>query len=121
MSADPFMPRAERRLAPSPAAAALLDECRRAQNAARTASVETAGMPARESVTALRGEVQLVVRPTCLAEWRQWMHTLGVADARGDSTGAVMTVQFTYGGVRARLVGVGVPGLYAAKVSGGVR
>jgi len=77
-----------------------------------SASVETAGMPGAPSVTALRGEVTFVVHPQSLADWRQWTHALGVADARGSSTGGSMVVRCTYGGVRARLVGVGVPAMY---------
>jgi hypothetical protein len=44
------------------------------------------------------------------------MHALGVGDARADSTGVSMTVRCTYGGVRARLVGVGVPALYGERL-----
>ncbi|MGW2708648.1 hypothetical protein ACWC4J_06600 [Streptomyces sp. NPDC001356] len=111
-AADPFAAPGRNRPAPSPAAVRMLAECRRAQDAARTASVETAGLPGTPSVTAARGEVQFVVHPRSLADWKQWMHELGVGDARGDSTGAAMVVRFTYGGVRARLVGVGVPAMY---------
>ncbi|BDH04857.1 hypothetical protein [Streptomyces seoulensis] len=97
---------------PSPAAVKLLAECRQAQAAARTASVETAGMPGEPTVTALRGEVTIVVHPRTLADWKAWMHTLNTGDSRGDSTGTAMVVRCTYGGVRTRLVGVGVPALY---------
>ncbi|MGW1587276.1 hypothetical protein [Streptomyces sp. NPDC002386] len=103
---------ARKRAERSPAAAAKWAECRRAKDAAYTASVETAGMPGEPEVTAAGGEVQFVVHPHCLADWRQWLHTLGAGDARGDSTGSTMVVRFEYGGVRARLVGVGVPAMY---------
>lgn len=99
----------------SPAAVALLAECRKAKNAAARASVETARMPGAPSVTAAGGEVRLVVHPESLADWRRWLHDLGAADARGDSTGAAMVVHLRYGGVRARLVGVGVPALYGER------
>ncbi|MEU0675425.1 hypothetical protein ABZ330_21540 [Streptomyces sp. NPDC006172] len=97
---------------PSPAAEALLAACRKAKRAATSASVETAGMPGAPTVTALRGEVTFVVHPRSLADWREWTHTLGVADARCESTGVALVARCTYGGVRARLVGVGVPALY---------
>ncbi|MFF3190505.1 hypothetical protein [Streptomyces misionensis] len=117
----PFAAPRKSRPALSPAAVALLAECRKAQTAAYTASVETAGMPGEPSVSAAGGEVQIVVHPRSLADWKQWMHTLGVGDARGDSTGVAMTVRCTYGGVRARLVGVGVPALYGAALRTGHR
>jgi hypothetical protein len=110
--ADPFLLPGRHRPAPSPAAVAMLDRCRKAKGAAYTASVETAGMPGSPEVTAAGGEVQIVVHPRSLADWRAWMHRLDVGDARGDSTGVAMTVRCTYGGVRARLVGVGVPAMY---------
>jgi hypothetical protein len=124
-AADPFGVPGRTRPAPSPAAVAMLDQCRKAKNAAYQAGVETAGMPGEPEVTAVRGEVTIVVHPKCLADWRQWMHTLDVGDARGESTGSSMVVRLTYGGVRARLVGVGVPAMYgevnAARRAGGVR
>jgi hypothetical protein len=111
-TADPFSAPGRNRPPLSPAAVALLAECRRAKNAAYQASVETAGMPGAPAVTALRGEVQFVVHPQSLADWARWKHELGVTDVRGDSTGAAMVVRCRYGGVRARLVGVGVPAMY---------
>lgn len=101
---------------PSPSALAVLAECRRAKNAAYTASLETAGMPGEPAVTAAGGEVQFVVHPQRLADWQQWTQTLGVGDALGDSTGTSMVVRFTYSGVRARLVGVGVPAMYGSEL-----
>ena len=110
--ADPFATPGRNRPAPSPAAVAALADCRRAKQVADTARTEVAAMPGKPDVSAAGGEVQIVVHPRSLADWKQWMHALGVGDARGDSTGVAMTVRCTYGGVRARLVGVGVPGLY---------
>ncbi|NJP71937.1 hypothetical protein [Streptomyces sp. C1-2] len=108
---------------PSPEAVAALAACRKAKSAAYSASVETAGMPGRPTVTAARGEVQFVVHPRTLADWSRWKQTLGVTDVRGDSTGTAMVVRLTYAGVRARLVGYGVPALYAgqAAAKGGAR
>ncbi|MCT9139034.1 hypothetical protein [Streptomyces violarus] len=110
--AAPFAAPGRVRPALSPAAVKLLAECRAAKNAAYTASVETAGLPGTPTVTAVRGEVQLVVHPESLADWRRWLHNLGANDARGESTGASMVVRCSYRGVRARLIGVGVPALY---------
>ena len=110
--ADPFETPGRNRPAPSPTAVATLANCRRAKAVADTARAEVADMPGAPDVSAAGGEVQIVVHPRTLADWKQWMHALGVGDARGDSTGVAMTVRCTYGGVRARLVGVGVPALY---------
>lgn len=124
---DAFPVPGRTRPAPSPAAVAMLAECRKAQDVAHMASVETAGMPGDPSVTALRGEVTIVVHPRTLADWTAWMHTLNTVDSRGDSTGTTMVVRCTYGGVRTRLVGVGVPAMYSALTAsravaaGGVR
>jgi hypothetical protein len=117
-AADPLLRFRPHRPALSPAALATLAECRRAKDAAYAASVETAGMPGRPTITAARGEVQVVVHPQSLAEWARWKHTLGVTEIRGDSTGAAMVVRCTYGGVRARLVGVGVPAMYGERSAG---
>ncbi|MFI9600375.1 hypothetical protein ACIHCX_10920 [Streptomyces sp. NPDC052043] len=110
--ADPFAAPGRSRHTASPAALAALAECRRAKQVADTARAQTDGMPGRPNVSAAGGEVQFVVHPTSLADWRQWMHALGVGDARGTSTGVSMIVRCTVGGVRARLVGVGVPAMY---------
>lgn len=111
-SADPFSTPGRNRPAPSPAAVAALDTCRKAKQIADTARAQSDGMPGEPDVSAAGGEVQIVVHPKSVTEWRQWMHALGVGDARGDSTGVSMVVRCTYGGVRARLVGVGVPAMY---------
>ncbi|MFD5838180.1 hypothetical protein ACFWHV_32225 [Streptomyces collinus] len=113
--AAPFAAPGRVRPALSPAAVKLLAECRAAKDAAYTASVETAGLPGTPTVTAVRGEVQFVVHPESLADWRRWLHDLGAGDVRGESTGASMVVRCSYGGVPARLVGVGVPALYGER------
>ncbi|MGA5489608.1 hypothetical protein ACPCK1_17850 [Streptomyces pseudogriseolus] len=115
-STDPFSTPGRNRPEPSPAAVAALDQCRRAKNVADTARAQADGMPGKPDVSSAGGEVLFVVHPRSLADWKQWMHALGVGDARGDSTGAAMTVRCTYGGVRARLVGVGVPALYGERL-----
>lgn len=106
---------------PSPAAVATLAACRKAKSAAYSASVETAGMPGTPTVTAARGEVTFVVHPRSLADWARWKHVLGVTEVRGESTGTAMVVRLTYAGVRARLVGYGVPAMYAEQAKGGAR
>jgi hypothetical protein len=109
---DPFAKPGRNRPEPSPAAVAALAACGKAKQAADTARAQTEGMPGEPDVSAAGGEVTFVVHPQSVADWRQWTHALGVGDARGDSTGVAMVVRCTYGGVRARLVGVGVPALY---------
>ncbi|MFF7171137.1 hypothetical protein [Streptomyces pseudovenezuelae] len=108
----PFTAPGRNRPAPSPAALAMLATCRKAKQVADTARAQSDGMPGKPDVSAAGGEVSIVVHPKSLADWKQWMHALGIGDARGDSTGVSMIVRCTYGGVRARLVGVGVPALY---------
>ncbi|GGQ80979.1 hypothetical protein [Streptomyces flaveolus] len=110
--ADPFA--APGRNRPSPAAVAALADCRRAKGIADDAKTLVADMPGAPAVEAAGGEVQFVVHPRTLADWKQWLHALNAGDARGDSTGAAMVVRCTYLGVRARLVGYGVPAMYSA-------
>ncbi|MCX5562766.1 hypothetical protein [Streptomyces sp. NBC_00038] len=116
-STDPFSVPGKNRPAPSPAAVAALDQCRRAKSVADSARAQADGMPGKPDVSAAGGEVKFVVHPRSLADWRQWMHALGVGDARADSTGVSMTVRCTVGGVRARLVGIGVPALYGEQLA----
>jgi hypothetical protein len=111
-SPDPFSTPGRNRPEPSPAAVATLAKCAAAKRVADTTRAQVDGMPGEPDVSAVGGEVRIVVHPKSLADWKQWMHALGVGDARGDSTGVAMTVRCTYGGVRARLVGVGVPAMY---------
>lgn len=99
----------------SPSALAVLAESGRAKDAAYMAGVEHAGMPGAPAITAAGGEVTFVVHPRSVADWKQWTHALGVGDERAESTGTSMSIRCTYGGVRARLVGVGVPALYDAQ------
>jgi hypothetical protein len=115
-STDPFSTPGRNRPAPSPAAVAALDQCRRAKGVADTTRAQADGMPGEPDVSAVGGEVRIVVHPKSLADWKQWMHALGVGDARADSTGVAMTVRCSHGGVRARLVGVGVPALYGERL-----
>ncbi|MFI1467599.1 hypothetical protein [Streptomyces wuyuanensis] len=115
-STDPFSTPGRNRPAPSPAAVAALDQCRRAKDVADTTRAQAEGMPGKPDVSAVGGEVRIVVHPESLADWKQWMHALGVGDARADSTGASMVVRGSHGGVRARLVGVGVPALYGERL-----
>lgn len=110
--ADPFETPGRNRPAPSPKALAVLADCRRAKAVADDARSLVADMPGAPTVDAAGGEVQFIVHPRSLADWRQWMHALGVGDARATSTGASMTVRCTYLGIRAQLVGVGVPAMY---------
>lgn len=111
-TADPFERPGRNRPAPSPAAVAALADCRRAKDVADYARPLLDDMPAPASVDAAGGEVTFVVHPQSLADWRRWLHDIGAGDARGDSTGTSMIVRCTYFGVRAKVVGVGVPALY---------
>ncbi|MFD5663402.1 hypothetical protein ACFWIK_00635 [Streptomyces anthocyanicus] len=110
--ADPFEAPGSNRPAPSPAAVAALADCRRAKKIADDAQSLVTNLPGAPEVEAAGGEVKFVVHPQSLADWKQWLHRLGAGDARGRSTGAAMVVHCTYLGVRARLVGYGVPAMY---------
>ncbi|MFD9212049.1 hypothetical protein ACFVY9_02815 [Streptomyces sp. NPDC059544] len=112
--ADPFAVPGRNRPERSPAAVAALAECRRAKNVADSARLIVDRLPGDATVEAAGGEVSFVVHPQSLTAWKEWLHMFGVGDARGDSTGATMIVRCTYGGVRARIVGVGVPAMYGA-------
>jgi hypothetical protein len=114
--ADPFTAPGRKRPAPSPTALAALADCKRAKYVADGAQDEIVDMPGKPDVWAAGGEVRIVVHPRSLAEWRRWTYALGVADARGVSTGAAMIVRCTYGGVRARLIGYGVPAMFKAQL-----
>lgn len=112
--ADPFEAPGRNRPVPSPSAVAALADCRRAKAIADDALSLVEDMPGVPTVEAAGGEVKFVVHPRSLADWKQWLHALGAGDARGKSTGAAMVVHCTYLGVRARLVGYGVPAMYGA-------
>jgi len=101
---------------PSPAAVALLVQCRKARALADSAQLVFRTETPRPVATAAGGEVTIVVRPTSLAEWARWAQRLGAREP-GKSTGTQMVVRCRYGGVRTRLVGVGVPQLLAAAVT----
>ncbi|MFJ9112959.1 hypothetical protein [Streptomyces sp. NPDC102283] len=112
---DPFTSPGHHRPTPSPAAVALTIQCRKAKTLADTAPARFERMPAPVTTTAAGGEVQLVVRPTCLADWARWTAELGCRDTRRmTNTGVAMVCRFELDGVRARLIGVGVPALLAA-------
>ncbi|MFI1607805.1 hypothetical protein ACH4YN_37825 [Streptomyces griseofuscus] len=108
---DPFAAPGRNRPGPSPAAVAVLVQCRQAKAAADLAQPEVVEMPGEPAVTAAGGEVRFVVRPRSLDDWRRWTRALGVVDAQSKSVGGAMVARFTYRGVRARLVGEGVPAL----------
>lgn len=110
--------------APSPAAVALLAQCRRAKAVADTAPKAFAKLPAPvPAVTAAGGEVRLVVRPQSLKDWARWTATLDPGCRRRElMAGGQMVVIGTHRGVRTRLIGVGVPALMIeARRAGGAR
>ncbi|MDW4900609.1 hypothetical protein RB625_19560 [Streptomyces californicus] len=112
---DPFTTPGHHRPTPSPAAVALAIQCRKAKALADTAPTRFEDMPAPATTTAAGGEVQLVVRPACLADWARWTAELGCRDPRRMvHTGTSTVCRFELDGVRARLIGVGVPALLAA-------
>ncbi|MFC8873182.1 hypothetical protein [Streptomyces ardesiacus] len=113
--ADPFEAPGRNRPAASPAAVAALADCRRAKKIADDAQSLVTDLPGAPEVEAAGGEVKFVVHPRSLADWKQWLDRLGIGDARGRSTGAAMVVHCTYLGVRARLVGYGVPAMYSER------
>ncbi|MFG2458111.1 hypothetical protein ACGFWE_13720 [Streptomyces sp. NPDC048523] len=118
---DPFATPGRRRPGPSPAAVAALVECRKAKAAADLAEPEVAEMPGEPAVTAAYGEVRFVVRPQSLDDWRRWTQALGVHDAQGRAIGGALVARFTYRGVRARLVGEGVPALLGEALKSSAR
>ncbi|WP_432147900.1 hypothetical protein [Streptomyces sp. bgisy029] len=112
---DPFTTPGHNRPTPSPAAIALAIQCRQAKALADTAPARFEQMPAPAPTTAAGGEVQLVVRPKSLTDWARWTQTLGIYDTRRmTNTGTSTVCRFELDGVRARLIGVGVPALLAA-------
>lgn len=114
MILDPFAAPGRNRLTPSPAAVALAVQCRKAKSLADAAPARFESLPAAPEASAAGGEVQLVVRPTCLADWSRWTTALGIRDVRRmTNTGTSTVCRFELDGVRARLVGVGVPALLA--------
>lgn len=112
--ADPFAAPGRNRPVPSPAAVALAVQCRKAKNLADAAPTTYEQMPTLAEASAAGGEVQFVVRPGCLADWARWTTALGIRDTRRmTSTGTALVCRFELDGVRARLIGVGVPALFA--------
>nr|WSS66782.1 hypothetical protein OG284_36790 [Streptomyces sp. NBC_01177] len=111
---DPFAAPGRNRPTPSPAAVALAVQCRKAKAIADTAPRRFESLPAAPEASAAGGEVQFVVRPRCLSDWVRWTTELGIRDVRRmTNTGVATVVRFELDGVRARLVGMGVPALLA--------
>lgn len=111
---DPFAAPGRHRHTPSPAAVALAIQCRKAKSLADTAPTRFESLPAAPEASAAGGEVQLVVRPTSLADWARWTTALGIRDVRRiTNTGVSTVVRFELDGVRGRLIGMGVPALLA--------
>ncbi|MFF7365663.1 hypothetical protein [Streptomyces sp. NPDC008125] len=115
MTLDPFAAPGRNRPAPSPAALALLAQCRKAKALADAAPSRYAHLPAPVAdASAAGGEVQLVVHPRSLTDWVRWTADLGITDVRRmTNVGSSTVCRFELDGVRARLIGVGVPALLA--------
>lgn len=112
---DPFTTPGHHQPTPSPTAVALAIQCRKAKILADAAPARFEQMPAPAATTAAGGEVQLVVRPKSLTDWVRWTTELGCRDSRRMvHTGTATVCRFELDGVRARLIGVGVPALLAA-------
>lgn len=112
--AAPFAAPGRTRPTPTPAALALLAQCRKAKGVADTAPARFEDMPTPPAASAAGGEVQLVVRPRTLADWVRWTTELGIRNThRMTNTGTSTVVRFELDGVRARLIGIGVPALLA--------
>ncbi|MFD3517760.1 hypothetical protein [Streptomyces sp. NPDC058657] len=112
---DPFTAPGKNRPTPSPAAVALALQCRKAKAIADVAPTRFAMMPAPlAEASAAGGEVQLVVTPQSLADWKRWTVALGIDGGRMTNTGSSTVCRFEIGGVRGRLIGHGVPALLAA-------
>lgn len=111
---DPFSAPGRNRPVPSPAAVALAIQCRKAKVLADAAPTRFESLPAAPEASAAGGEVQFVVRPTCLADWVRWTTALGIRDMRRmTNTGVATVCRFELDGVRGRLIGTGVPALLA--------
>lgn len=111
---DPFAAPGRNRPMPSPAAVALAIACRKAKSLADAAPSRFEEMPAPPASSAAGGEVQLVVHPQTLADWVRWTTALGIRDTRPTTNTSTSTVcRFELDGVRARLIGIGVPALLA--------
>lgn len=113
---DPFAVPGRNRPAPSPGAVAALIASKEAKRVADTAVAAFADMPGEPEVTASGGEVRIVTHPQSLDEWNRWTTELRVKEALSKSTGVAVIARCTYGGVRARLVGYGVPALLAERL-----
>ncbi|MFJ2249401.1 hypothetical protein ACIQGT_40235 [Streptomyces sp. NPDC093108] len=112
---DPFAAPGRNRPTPSPAAVALAAQCRKAKALADAAPVRFEEMPTPPpSASAAGGEVQLVVHPRSLTDWARWTTELGIRDTRRmTNVGPATVCRFELDGVRARLIGIGVPALLA--------
>ncbi|MFD0078182.1 hypothetical protein ACFVIY_37775 [Streptomyces sp. NPDC127166] len=111
---DPFAAPGRNRPAPTPAAVALLAQCKRAKSVADAVPTTFANMPAPAEASAAGGEVQLIVRPTCLSDWIRWTAEVNADLRRMVHTGTTTVVRCEVGGVRTRLIGIGVPALLSA-------
>ncbi|MEV6074973.1 hypothetical protein AB0L80_07680 [Streptomyces sp. NPDC052069] len=112
---DPFTTPGHHQPTPSPAAVALAAQCRKAKNLADTAPTRFQRMPVPAATSAAGGETQFVIHPKSLADWARWTTALGIRDTRRmTNTGTTTVCRFELDGVRARLIGVGVPALLAA-------
>lgn len=112
--ADPFAAPGRNRPVPSPAAVALAAQCRKAKAIADSAPRTFSTMPTPVAASAAGGEVQLVVTPSSLADWKRWTTALRIDGSRMTNTGSSTVCRFEIGGVRGRLIGRGVPALLAA-------
>ncbi|MFF5285235.1 hypothetical protein [Streptomyces sp. NPDC013171] len=113
---DPFAAPGRNRPAPTPAAVALLAQCRQAKAVADAAPALFADMPIPAAASAAGGEVLFVVHPRSITDWVRWTNELGALDPRRTThTGAQTVVRCEFSGVRTRLVGVGVPALLSAR------
>ncbi|MFJ8855284.1 hypothetical protein [Streptomyces sp. NPDC102437] len=111
--ADPFETPGRTRPTPTPAALALLAQCRKAKTIADTAPARFEEMPTPPAASAAGGEVQLVVHPQSLTDWARWTAELGIHTHRMTNVGPATVCRFELDGVRARLIGIGVPALLA--------
>ncbi|MFB6875714.1 hypothetical protein [Streptomyces sp. NPDC056323] len=112
-STDPFAAPGRNRPAPSPAAVALAAQCRKAKTIADAAPARFEEMPTPPAASAAGGEVRLVVHPRSLTDWARWTAELGIHTYRMTNTGGSTVCRFELDGVRARLIGIGVPALLA--------
>lgn len=96
---------------PTPATVALAAQARRARETEQIVRTAAVSMPAAATVSTVRDEVRIVVRPASLADWQAWVERCGVRLRDVTLAGSYAVALGWHGDVPVRLVGHGVPAL----------